>query len=1074
MGDTGEPPAAIRPRIQRLLLSDEYYEFEELVLVEAAFAQVTRRGRGLRQVQIAVTPTKFIIATDELGGEDADSLFYLAPDDVDSDADWDTLEMVSIVPIECVNLSVFSRRRHKLKARFCNGKVYYFELSERGSLGGRAADSVWRQWEERVEFLCPNLNSSSSETSVANTSSTLSTLERRRSLRQLAAAGRGQVQVSWFARGGQVASGVGSQSQRADSSVWLTSEEQDVKPTRPEPVKPQPPAPVVPPLPAVSATTDSSASTCSTCGSTSTSSETSSGTSATTTATTTRTTRTARTSVRTPAGTGGARGQTPPPPTTPAGTLERRKSQTLMINRFGTGVEEKCTLSLYLSSDVSLELSAADRQRLSAFTKVADDALQLWELSALSRKRRHTRHSVLAPLAERQLGWTLLSPTGRHMARVRRAASETRLGPVAVRRRVCGQARGAEFHLPLRRGDLCATASVEDLSTIPSAGRESVSTEGRAVFWRPEQTERPVLARAVYTRRLELLKEFRVAHEKLRAAETRRSKEKQSKVARSLSKLSARAKQSATSQAIKSTYKQLFRSFSGTSRPGKKRDSEDAGRRTASEGRVGSSQQSVGRQRSVSLSPMQRQRRGDNGDSTAIGSGAAGTSGGGSLAFCRFMSPRRGGSPEPDVVSLSQRSETCSLASDGAITLSEALSLEPSLLDSVSGTTAPHGLGGGAGARSDSTAATMPGCTTLRRVREIDSAVLAHQMTLIDREMLRRVSAAQLMALLTRPDPRLLEPLVTAMLFFHRIVCLVTTNVLLEETSRDRAKVITKLVTVAERCYHLRNFHSCKAVLSGLQTVPVFRLRQTWEHMKTRHDRKYRAFKSLSKLFADTRLPPYQRVAADVAASGQAFVPFLGDVLALVLGHNRPPAAGAIRRPEDAPPGSPVLSWVRQHFDPPPEEVAARRRVLQRKYVTRWRAAVRCRRLSARRYRPSWLQGPVGRAGGGGVGAWPHEAPARRRLRHRLAEDCAAVAAPAAAAVRVSRLWARWRRSVETYRLEERPLVREYLLLARHYTMETALGLSLDREPPDGSSCTLCSNTGVVTDTSADPVSQTG
>ncbi|KAF0292066.1 hypothetical protein FJT64_009877 [Amphibalanus amphitrite] len=88
----------------------------------------------------------------------------------------------------------------------------------------------------------------------------------------------------------------------------------------------------------------------------------------------------------------------------------------------------------------------------------------------------------------------------------------------------------------------------------------------------------------------------------------------------------------------------------------------------------------------------------------------------------------------------------------------------------------------------------------------------------------------------------------------------------------------------------------------------------------------------------------------------------------------------------------------------------------------------------------------------------------------RLAEDCAAVAAPAAAAVRVSRLWTRWRRSVETYRLEERPLVREYLLLARHYTMETALGLSLDREPPDGSSCTLCSNTGVVTDTSADPV----
>lgn len=39
-------------RIQKLLLSDEYATFDDTVLVESPFAEVTADGVGLRQVQL--------------------------------------------------------------------------------------------------------------------------------------------------------------------------------------------------------------------------------------------------------------------------------------------------------------------------------------------------------------------------------------------------------------------------------------------------------------------------------------------------------------------------------------------------------------------------------------------------------------------------------------------------------------------------------------------------------------------------------------------------------------------------------------------------------------------------------------------------------------------------------------------------------------------------------------------------------------------------------------------------------------------------------------------------------------
>lgn len=111
-------------RVQKLLFS-EYCDFEDMVLLESPFAQTTREGKGLRQVHLGLTPSKFIIATDILPPVEKSLVFFIPG----IDPTIETFELIAVYPIDCINLSIFRRhKRQTVKAHFCNNRVYYFEL----------------------------------------------------------------------------------------------------------------------------------------------------------------------------------------------------------------------------------------------------------------------------------------------------------------------------------------------------------------------------------------------------------------------------------------------------------------------------------------------------------------------------------------------------------------------------------------------------------------------------------------------------------------------------------------------------------------------------------------------------------------------------------------------------------------------------------------------------------------------------------------------------------------------------------------------------------------------------------
>ncbi|KAJ3888721.1 ras guanine nucleotide exchange factor domain-containing protein [Lentinula edodes] len=69
----------------------------------------------------------------------------------------------------------------------------------------------------------------------------------------------------------------------------------------------------------------------------------------------------------------------------------------------------------------------------------------------------------------------------------------------------------------------------------------------------------------------------------------------------------------------------------------------------------------------------------------------------------------------------------------------------------------------------------------------------------------------------------------------NRIADWVAESVLSKEDSRKRAATVKHLILVADRCRTLNNFSTMIAIVSGLNTPPIRRLKRTWELVSQRH-----------------------------------------------------------------------------------------------------------------------------------------------------------------------------------------------------------------------------------------------
>lgn len=161
---------------------------------------------------------------------------------------------------------------------------------------------------------------------------------------------------------------------------------------------------------------------------------------------------------------------------------------------------------------------------------------------------------------------------------------------------------------------------------------------------------------------------------------------------------------------------------------------------------------------------------------------------------------------------------------------------------------------------------------------------VAEELTLLDGETLRKITPSEIQggAWMDKQRKNDIAPNVMAMVrSFNRIALLVPTEILEEAMPQGRAKVISKYIKIAMKCYKLKNYNSLKAILAGLHSEPVHRLDKTWKHVSTN---KKRALDQLTRLMSEEdNLALYYEDLELQWSTRTPCIPFLGHYLTQVV-----------------------------------------------------------------------------------------------------------------------------------------------------------------------------------------------
>ncbi|XP_043288448.1 uncharacterized protein [Venturia canescens] len=795
-------------RIQKLLLS-EYCDFSDKILIESPFAETTRDGLGLCQVALGLTPSKLVIAADILKNNSE----FTCPTDLDPSIE--SLELVSIYPLEFIALSVFCRRKRKtLKARLVDGRAKYYEL---GGMEGR--NVYWALWTENVRELneMKREGSSLSETTAASSSSA-STIYLFSSGFEAKNKNNEEGGGSIWTRYGGAGDGQACSWRRKDIYLGPSYEELSQNYYRPVPVRfagatfeqisqelrDETPKNLV--LGGNRTCTTNGCSNSWPCTRVSIRKcvrfDRAGGTR--------EIIKKARRSRQTIDAEGsGMLNRTIPEwesNNEARGTFSkaerrriipgalfakvnggirqkhksgspRRHANTVApkLSRFGFGVGENCLSGLYLEpwqgdkqvfrlrSEARMNLSSSPPSPPSPPSPrtLIESSICVWENPGEEKFRqkkraRHPRRYALATAAHffHALGPWSVQPGERESVQRQRACST-----VSIRR----QPVESELRLPVSKRQLAASVSMTGLDRAKTGSVfSSSSNKARVIlFWTPEYWYRPRAAAVAYKQlrnHLALIREFRTR------------KEDDGK--------------------IRAGY------LCGIGR----NNCQNDGHRTLGEPSSGHLLRRI-----FSSGETRKRDKRKAADRTSV------------------------------------------KTAGGASQLRRLLRMDLRIT-----------------------------------AWDFDSWTIARQLTLIDCELFLRIPCAEIDVLLNEKSSRNAPNLGAWIAFGHRISCLTASEVLATKKLDMRTRILSRFINAADKCYALGNFHSCRSILAGLESPPIYRLNATWSRLRSHHSTRYEAMQRLCLIYRNTRSKSYRR-AWQKCERHPPFLPYVGHLLDRII-----------------------------------------------------------------------------------------------------------------------------------------------------------------------------------------------
>ncbi|KAL1924796.1 uncharacterized protein VTP21DRAFT_4450 [Calcarisporiella thermophila] len=163
----------------------------------------------------------------------------------------------------------------------------------------------------------------------------------------------------------------------------------------------------------------------------------------------------------------------------------------------------------------------------------------------------------------------------------------------------------------------------------------------------------------------------------------------------------------------------------------------------------------------------------------------------------------------------------------------------------------------------------------LRKIKflELDPLELARQLTLMDSKLYNKIKPTECLnkAWSMLENEEVAENIKSLIGQSNQMTCWVAESILTQVEMKKRTALIKHFVAVAEKCRSLNNFNTCMAIVAGLDSSAVFRLRRTWEMV---NQKTMQTLSQLKKLMNSMKnFAEYREV---LRMSEPPCVPFLG------------------------------------------------------------------------------------------------------------------------------------------------------------------------------------------------------
>ncbi|KAF8552770.1 ras GEF [Imleria badia] len=154
---------------------------------------------------------------------------------------------------------------------------------------------------------------------------------------------------------------------------------------------------------------------------------------------------------------------------------------------------------------------------------------------------------------------------------------------------------------------------------------------------------------------------------------------------------------------------------------------------------------------------------------------------------------------------------------------------------------------------------------------DIDPLELARQLTITESQLYLQIQPSECLQRSKQSRTEFHDGVANFIRRSNRIAHWVTYCILCKDDPRRRAAIMKHFILIADRCRAIQNFSAMMAIVTGLNSSPIHRLKRSWEQVSSRHMSQLESCEALINSYKH-----YNNYRSSLATVAPPCVPFVG------------------------------------------------------------------------------------------------------------------------------------------------------------------------------------------------------